>query len=499
MARPAAASVLGVVSKGGGQPLAPRVRASMEELFGTGLAEVRVHTDSRAAKSAAALSAQAYTVGHEIVFGADAYAPETLAGACTLAHELVHVLQQRGLPASQVGAAADLAVSDPADPLELEAESITGEARLGRSPSTPSRGISGLVQRQTAMAQTETATPIRAGEGALINYNFGQFSIFIPDNVELSTRADRKDITNLKVHLFFAAGDVQTSDTNDLLLHGLRSASDQSDWVTIGVPGVLGGWNTISDAQIAACLRSLGLVPPPVAIRITGHSRGCDSVVATVAGKLLSTPIERVVLLDEAVEHVPTTQTLPGGAPDPARGSVRVNRVKNLVQLGIPAANITSYEVTNKSVNMATGASAKVPGAAYIDLDPICMAAIGEARLIEDAMAVDPAVNAAATANPKIISLVQNLHLPPRGSFTTGPAAGTKVSIQDFCLEPTDPAAPPGAPRLIKASIKDIMAGRTLIDFINSRNLARYSTVPDWTGLAAHEFFVAEIAHELTD
>lgn len=56
---------------------------------------VRVHTDQVAARSARALGALAYTAGNHVVFDEDQYAPSTVAGRRLLAHELVHVLQQR--------------------------------------------------------------------------------------------------------------------------------------------------------------------------------------------------------------------------------------------------------------------------------------------------------------------------------------------------------------------------------------------------------------------
>jgi hypothetical protein len=55
---------------------------------------VRIHTDSRAADSAQAVNAAAYTVGHNIVFGPGQYEPATTKGRLTLAHELTHVVQQ---------------------------------------------------------------------------------------------------------------------------------------------------------------------------------------------------------------------------------------------------------------------------------------------------------------------------------------------------------------------------------------------------------------------
>ena len=57
--------------------------------------QVRVHTDARAAESARALGAEAFTFGRDIVFGAGRYQPSTGAGRHLLAHELAHYVQQR--------------------------------------------------------------------------------------------------------------------------------------------------------------------------------------------------------------------------------------------------------------------------------------------------------------------------------------------------------------------------------------------------------------------
>lgn len=58
------------------------------------LSDVRVHTDARAAESAHAVNALAYTVGRDIVFAAGAYQPTKESGQRLLAHELTHVAQQ---------------------------------------------------------------------------------------------------------------------------------------------------------------------------------------------------------------------------------------------------------------------------------------------------------------------------------------------------------------------------------------------------------------------
>jgi len=79
-----------------GRPLDAAARAFMEPRFGRDFSGVRVHADARAAQSARALGAQAYTVGRDIVFGAGRYQPSATQGRRLLTHELAHVVQQQG-------------------------------------------------------------------------------------------------------------------------------------------------------------------------------------------------------------------------------------------------------------------------------------------------------------------------------------------------------------------------------------------------------------------
>lgn len=89
-------SVGQVLASNGGQPIDTGTRRFMETRFGQDFGQVRIHTDRRAADSAAAIQARAYTSGRNIVFGAGEYRPESSEGRRLLAHELVHVVQQRG-------------------------------------------------------------------------------------------------------------------------------------------------------------------------------------------------------------------------------------------------------------------------------------------------------------------------------------------------------------------------------------------------------------------
>jgi hypothetical protein len=82
-----------------GRPLDAAPRAFMEPRFGHDFGNVRIHDDARAAASARAVNALAYTHGSDIVFDAGRYAPDTAAGQHLLAHELAHTIQHGASPA----------------------------------------------------------------------------------------------------------------------------------------------------------------------------------------------------------------------------------------------------------------------------------------------------------------------------------------------------------------------------------------------------------------
>lgn len=77
-----------------GRPLEPTLRQDMEQRFGHNFSQVRVHSGAAAEQSARDVNAHAYTVGHDIVFGAGRFAPGTHEGRRLIAHELTHVRQQ---------------------------------------------------------------------------------------------------------------------------------------------------------------------------------------------------------------------------------------------------------------------------------------------------------------------------------------------------------------------------------------------------------------------
>ncbi|WPU91353.1 DUF4157 domain-containing protein [Mucilaginibacter sabulilitoris] len=78
-----------------GQALPQSSRSFFEPRFRNDFSNVRVHTDSAAAKSAQSINALAYTTGNNIVFNSGQYSPESNGGKRLIAHELTHVIQQQ--------------------------------------------------------------------------------------------------------------------------------------------------------------------------------------------------------------------------------------------------------------------------------------------------------------------------------------------------------------------------------------------------------------------
>ena len=147
-----------------GRPLDDATRGLMESRFGHDFSGVRLHTDGRAAESARAVNALAYTVGNHVAFDHGQYAPETSGGRGLLAHELAHVVQQQNVP-SPSGA---VHLGAPDSGYEREA---TVAAAMMRSDLMPSvTGATPTLQRQPAARITapipKEATVNRQGQAS---------------------------------------------------------------------------------------------------------------------------------------------------------------------------------------------------------------------------------------------------------------------------------------------------------------------------------------------
>ncbi len=103
----------------GGQSLDAETLTFMESRFGHDFGEVKIHHNSTASESAKKLSANAYTIGSDIVFATGKYSPNTTSGKRLIAHELTHVIQQANVSVNQNDG---LTIGIPGSTLEQSAD-----------------------------------------------------------------------------------------------------------------------------------------------------------------------------------------------------------------------------------------------------------------------------------------------------------------------------------------------------------------------------------------
>ena len=120
--------------------------------FGADFSNVRVHTDAGADNLNRSLDARAFTTGQDIFFRQGEYDPGSSKGSKILAHELTHVLQQRG------GAIqTKLRVGKPGDKYEQEADR-TAQAVVKHQENAQIPSNQGLVHRQSAEDEEKIQT-----------------------------------------------------------------------------------------------------------------------------------------------------------------------------------------------------------------------------------------------------------------------------------------------------------------------------------------------------
>lgn len=154
-----------------GHVLDAQARSIFEPRFGHDFSKVRIHSDSRANESARAVNALAYTVGRDIVFAQQAYAPATEMGKKLLAHELVHVVQQGG---RQVSPKQTIEVDSASSEREHEAEIFS----MG-GPGTQDYAATPRAGRQMLNRADPAAVGRVMGRGAVV----GSGIQFWPTNV----------------------------------------------------------------------------------------------------------------------------------------------------------------------------------------------------------------------------------------------------------------------------------------------------------------------------
>jgi len=129
--------IVGEVLDSPGRPLDAGTREAMEPRFGRSFGDVRVHTGQQAAASAQAIGARAYTAGTDIVFGRGEYRTGTTASRKLIAHELTHVLQQRGGTHTITRKPRDESEAGSTTDTDSEQEPMTRREEIQQSRTTP--------------------------------------------------------------------------------------------------------------------------------------------------------------------------------------------------------------------------------------------------------------------------------------------------------------------------------------------------------------------------
>ncbi len=200
-----------------GQPLDAETRAFMEPHFGHDFSQVRVHADAKAAESAQAVKALAYTVGRDVVFGTGQYVPGTSAGQRLMAHELTHVMQQKSLqisPSESIGVTSD-------DRLESEA--------VAAANSDQAAPIVGLRQIHTPSIQCQDAGGGGAAAAAPASHRFSAEGVAVVVRASCAPAvygfANVEDATRTALDAIFNADCIEESRRTrmqkNLTAHGL--------------------------------------------------------------------------------------------------------------------------------------------------------------------------------------------------------------------------------------------------------------------------------------
>jgi hypothetical protein len=165
----------------------------MESRFGHDFSNVRVHADGKAADSARSVDALAYTVGRDVVFGQNQYQPASAAGRSLIAHELTHVVQQRG---AAEGFGSRLELSQPNSPAESQAESVS-RAMISGKPSPPISSHAAALQRQE-------------GAGAGSRASAPRKTIWVNVGFDSSAKADEVTMRKLRASIAVEKAAIRT-------------------------------------------------------------------------------------------------------------------------------------------------------------------------------------------------------------------------------------------------------------------------------------------------
>ena len=156
----------GSVDTDAGEPLHPALRPRLERSIGAGLGGVRVHAGADAGHAASALRARAFAQGEHIWLGRGSRADDL----SLMAHEVAHVVQQRGGDHDRAAVGVRLSADAPVIRRWGEGESSTEVVEPGSSFTDPDavdvEGLSnaGLIEETLRVADWLAGAPPETSE-----------------------------------------------------------------------------------------------------------------------------------------------------------------------------------------------------------------------------------------------------------------------------------------------------------------------------------------------
>jgi hypothetical protein len=236
-----------------GDALPAESREEFERSTGTSAGAVRVHTGPWSQRVAAALKAQAFTVGRDIHFGAGEFRPGSAEGDALLLHELVHAVQPQAEAAPGSSAAGARA--------EDEADAVSEAVRLRRSIPAIIRPRPLVAMQPKAKKKAKAKPPPKPAAIA-----FSLFTRKFQATVDAAGAVTVKAVSGAGGWTFTPASPntVTATRTDDHLeyVHATGAAEQLVEKTTITVPA--GGPATV--APINALLQD----PPILTVALSG-------------------------------------------------------------------------------------------------------------------------------------------------------------------------------------------------------------------------------------
>lgn len=438
-----------------GQPLDAETRAFFEPRFGYDFSQVQVHADEKAAQSARAVRALAYTVGNQIVFGRGQYQPATSEGRMLLSHELVHVGQQRGV-AFDTGAALEIGARDSLH--EREAEAAAKGCLEGSRPPGESPVGQPTIQRQypadapLSIFQAEPVAPLPISTE---NIELDAFETISPQNTKLAhiaqtfkgLQAAHPDaMLELEANLTEASrlnGETESKERRQLTN---RMSAIRNALVSLGVPAnqismmPVAAYSTSAHGQVDVALyesRGGAVILPPYVQPTPLPPPSVGAPQASSAGGLTFTPGSTWLWALTLSTPKPTPPGFSSSATSPSRTfQLTISSGKQPVQ----AVYQFTYNLDSKKLGVVTvmsGVQAAqdieiVKG--FLTLTPFAQVLVGAATTGND-MYGDLVVKSSAGA--KLTADVKIKHLPDivigaQAGFQalTVPGEGTQTTLQ---------------------------------------------------------------------